>query len=63
MYSEKYNNMVQELRKLNKYGLSFVEPKGGLSIWIRLPEDIDSFDLYKECTENNVALCQVRFFL
>lgn len=62
VYSEKYNNMVQELKKLNKYGLSFVEPKGGLSIWIRLPEDIDSVDLYKECTENGVSLVPGKIF-
>jgi len=62
VYAEKYNTMVDELNRLSKYGLSFVEPKGGLSIWIRLPEDIDSVELYKECTENGVSFVPGKIF-
>ena len=62
VYAEKYNTMVNELNRLSKYGLSFVEPKGGLSIWIRLPEDIDSVELYKECTENGVSFVPGKIF-
>lgn len=62
VYSEKYNNMIHELKKLSKYGISFVEPEGGLSIWIKLPEDIDSVELYKECIENNVSLVPGKIF-
>lgn len=62
VYEKKYNTMVQELRKLEKYNISFVEPKGGLSIWVKLPKEIDSIDLYNECNENNVALVPGKIF-
>jgi len=62
VYFEKYNTMVKELKRLNKYGISFTEPKGGLSIWIRLPENIDSIDLYKECIEDGLSIVPGKIF-
>mgnify|MGYP000913092056 CR=1 FL=1 len=62
VYSEKYNTMIKELKKLEKYNISFVEPKGGLSIWVKLPKEIDSIELYNECNENNVALVPGKIF-
>lgn len=62
VYDDKYNTMVKELNRLSKYGISFAEPKGGLSIWIRLPEDIDSVELYKECTENGISFVPGKIF-
>ncbi len=62
VYTEKYNIMVEELNKLKKYGIFFVEPKGGLSIWLQLPKEIDSIDLYNECEKNNVAIVPGKIF-
>ena len=62
VYADKYNTMVKELRKLNKYNISFHEPKGGLSLWIRLPEEIDAISLYNECVKNNVAIVPGKIF-
>lgn len=62
VYSEKYNTMVEELEKLNQYGIEFFQPYGGLSIWIKLPKDIDSVELYNECEENNVAIVPGKIF-
>ena len=62
VYSEKYNTMVRELKRLEKYNISFVEPKGGLSIWIRLPKEINAVELYNECNENNLALVPGKIF-
>ncbi|NMB07417.1 MAG: PLP-dependent aminotransferase family protein [Tissierellia bacterium] len=62
VYSEKYSTMVNELKRLEKYNISFAKPEGGLSIWIKLPKEIDSIELYNECNENNVALVPGRIF-
>lgn len=62
VYTEKYNTMVSELEKLKKYNISFVKPNGGLSIWTKLPKEIDAIDLYKECEENNVAIVPGKIF-
>ncbi len=62
VYSEKYNTMVRELKNLEKYNITFGEPKGGLSIWIKLPSEIDAMELYNECNENNVALVPGKIF-
>lgn len=62
VYTNKYNIMVKELKKLYKYGVTFEEPYGGLSIWLKLPKDIDSIDLYNECGENNVSIVPGKIF-
>lgn len=62
VYFNKYKIMVEELKRLNKYGISFTEPKGGLSIWIKLPEPLDSIEIYKECNENGVSLVPGKIF-
>ena len=62
VYSEKYNIMTKGLDNLKKYGLSYIEPKGGLSIWIKLPETIDAFSLYTECAENGLAIVPGKVF-
>ncbi len=62
VYSEKYNIMVKELDKLNDYGISYVKPNGGLSIWVKLPKEIDAIELYNECGENNLAIVPGKVF-
>ncbi len=62
VYKNKYNTMIQELDKLKKYDISFVKPNGGLSIWVKLPENIDCVELYNECEENNVAIVPGKIF-
>lgn len=62
VYEERYNIIIQELDKLKSYGLEYTLPNGGLSLWIRLPEDIDSIELYKECNDNNLAIVPGKVF-
>lgn len=62
VYSEKYNIMIKELDKLNDYGISYVKPNGGLSIWVKLPKEIDAIELYNECGENNLAIVPGKVF-
>lgn len=61
-YSEKYNTMIKELEKIKKYGVSFIEPKGGLSIWLKLPEEIDAIDLYNQCVKSGITLVPGEIF-
>ena len=49
VYTDKYTTMVEQLERFKKYNISFVEPKGGLSIWAKLPEEMDAINLYDEC--------------
>ncbi|WFA08335.1 PLP-dependent aminotransferase family protein [Tissierella sp. Yu-01] len=62
VYSDKYNIMIKELSILKKYGIEYTEPNGGLSIWLKLPDTIDSIQLYKECLENNLSLVPGKVF-
>lgn len=62
VYSEKYNIMTTELDKLAKHGVSYIPPKGGLSLWLKLPKEIDAFTLYSECGENNLAIVPGKVF-
>lgn len=62
VYCEKYRIMTEELDKLVKYGLSYAKPEGGLSIWLKLPKEIDALQLYNECCENNLAIVPGKVF-
>jgi DNA-binding transcriptional MocR family regulator len=62
VYKEKYDFFVSELSKLEKYGIEFSLPNGGLSIWIKLPEEIDGVELYKECIEYNLSIVPGKVF-
>lgn len=56
VYNEKYNIMTEELDKLTDYGISYIKPNGGLSIWVKLPKDVDSIELYNECSNRGLAV-------
>lgn len=62
VYKDKYKLVVSLLEGLEKYGVSYTRPDGGLSIWLSLPDEIDSLDFYKECNENKVALIPGKIF-
>lgn len=62
VYKYKYNTMIKELDRLKQYGISFVKPNGGLSIWVKLPKTMDCVELYNECEENNVAIVPGKIF-
>ena len=54
--------MTSLLDDMSKYGLSYMKTNGGLSIWVKLPESMDSIDLYKECRANNLAIVPGKVF-
>lgn len=62
VYEEKYLLMINELSRLKDYNIEFLPPKGGLCIWLKLPKNIDGFQLYQECVDNNLALVPGKVF-
>ena len=56
VYKEKYDYFISELDKLKKYGCEYTIPNGGLSVWVKLPEEINGLELYKECIEYNISI-------
>src|SRR5690606_17903310 len=62
VYSEKYEVMINELSILKKYGIEYTKPNGGLSIWLKLPDSIDSIQLYNKCAENNLSVVPGKVF-
>ena len=62
VYAGKYQTMTKELAKLSKYNISFHDPKGGLSFWIKLPKEIDAIDLYNDCIKSNLAVVPGKIF-
>ncbi|WP_077369299.1 MocR-like pyridoxine biosynthesis transcription factor PdxR [Anaerosalibacter sp. Marseille-P3206] len=61
-YGEKYQLLLKKIKSLEKHNISFKEPKGGLSIWLKLPENINSVELYNECAKNNVIIVPGEIF-
>lgn len=62
VYSEKYRIMVRELEHLKLYGLDYLLTEGGLSLWVKLPNNINALELYKECSENNLSIVPGKIF-
>ncbi len=55
VYGQRRDLMLQLMESLFPPGLSWTKPKGGLFIWVKLPESIDARDLFTKCIEKNVA--------
>ena len=62
VYSEKYKLMTEGLDRLSEYGVSYIKPDGGLSIWLKLPKNIDAINIYNECVENGLAIVPGKVF-
>lgn len=62
VYENKYNLIIQELEKLKIYGIEYIPPNGGLSLWIKLPDGIDCIELYRECSEHDLAIVPGKVF-
>lgn len=61
-YNERYLLMLRELNRLKSLGISYKEPGGGLSIWVKLPEDRDAMNLYEECGRRGLAIVPGKVF-
>ena len=56
VYKDKYDLMTRELDKLKVYGIDYLPPEGGLSLWIKLPDYISSLDLYSESNKQGLSI-------
>lgn len=56
---------IEAVRAAKKYlrGALFNQPYGGLNLWIRLPEGIDSSKLYERCKKDMVLITPGTIFL
>ncbi|RLC44236.1 MAG: aminotransferase [Candidatus Coatesbacteria bacterium] len=55
MYKEKRQLMLDSLEKYMPDSVSWTKPEGGLFLWVKLPEDMNTVELLKKAIENNVA--------
>lgn len=62
VYKVKHDLVISLLSNLDKYGVTYTKPDGGLSIWIKLPDEIDSLEFYDECSDNKVAIIPGKIF-
>ena len=54
-YKEKRDNMLKAFRDYMPEGVTWIEPEGGLFLFLKLPEYMDAEILFKKAIENNVA--------
>lgn len=57
----RYLEMVRAVKKCLR-GARLFEPKGGLNLWIRLPEGVRSHELYERCKEKKVVFSPGTFY-
>ncbi|MCZ8523835.1 MULTISPECIES: aminotransferase-like domain-containing protein [Paenibacillus] len=54
-YEARMRQMVGLLRSKNWEGMRFLEPQGGMFVWVEMPEGIDTQQLMKYAVEEGVA--------
>ncbi|MEH7417308.1 PLP-dependent aminotransferase family protein [Neobacillus drentensis] len=55
VYKERCTSMLSCIKEFFPKNINYSMPEGGLFIWIKLPESVDSGELFAKCLENNVA--------
>jgi 2-aminoadipate transaminase len=55
MYRQRRDAMLAAMEKHFPSEATWTHPKGGLFLWVTLPEGVDCLDLIKEAVENKVA--------
>lgn len=54
-YRERRDVMLEELEKNMPEGIRWTKPQGGLFLWVTLPEEVDSAEVFKLAVEKKVA--------
>lgn len=62
IYKGKYEFMLSRLDKLDKYGIKFNKPNGGLYFWIKVPAHCSANTLYKACKKNGLKFIPSSIF-
>ncbi len=55
VYGERRNVMLEALARYFPEGCSWTAPKGGLFLWARVPQDVDTAELLPRAVEHKVA--------
>jgi 2-aminoadipate transaminase len=55
-YKERRDTMLKALADYMPEGVQWTHPKGGLFLWVTLPEELDSNDVFKSAVEAKVAI-------
>jgi len=55
VYKERRDVMLDALEEHMPAGIKWTKPKGGLFLWVTLPEEIDAADVFKEALNDKVA--------
>jgi DNA-binding transcriptional MocR family regulator len=61
-YLERKNLLQNALIEYMPKEIVWSEPKGGFYIWIKLPKNLNSTDIFKKCIEKNVVFVTGRTF-
>lgn len=56
VYKERYFVMLEAMKKSFPEEISYQEPGGGLTFWVRLPEGYSSNLFYRQCLENDIII-------
>lgn len=62
VYSGKYNLMINKIQSLKKYGVDYSLPNGGLSLWLKLPDGVDSLEFYNSSVQNGLSIVPGKIF-
>ena len=62
VYSAKYNLMINKIQSLKKYGVDYSLPNGGLSLWLKLPDGVDSLEFYNSSVQNGLSIVPGKIF-
>lgn len=62
VYKNKYELMLENLIRFEKYGLEVSKPEGGLSLWIKLPHNIDAVSIYKRSRKKKLSVVPGKIF-
>jgi 2-aminoadipate transaminase len=55
VYRERRDTMFDALEEHMPQGISWTHPKGGLFLWVTLPADLDSKEIFKDAIKKKVA--------
>jgi 2-aminoadipate transaminase len=62
MYHERRDLMLSLLEEMMPPGVTWIRPKGGLFLWVRVPESIDTTELLEKAVKQKVAFVPGRPF-
>ena len=61
-YKEQRDCMVKTMEETFPENVSFTRPEGGMFLWVTLPEEMSSFDLFERAIKEKVAFVPGRAF-